>query len=313
MVSKGVLEINGQLNLRRLRLLAQVVRHGSFTDAAESLGLSQPALSKNIRLLEKSVGVKLLERGRFGARPTVFGLTLVRHSDAIDAELNLARSEIQSLKLGKAGSVIIGCGPSEASRVLPQAIGALQISHPRIKVSVLHGLNESLLPMVKHGDVDLSLSSIAKRCNDPDLKQVALYEDQGVVVARANHPLTKRGIPLSIQLLATCDWILPRPQELERVAFDNIFLNSNISPPIPIVETTSSTLMKSLVLQSDCLSFLPKELVYWEIQSNRLKGLPIEMPVWERTVGITIRARCSPSPAMNTLIAELVKISGGKR
>ena len=80
------------LDVTRLRQLAVIVRHRSFSKAAEAIGISQPALSKNIRTLERALGVRLLERGRFGALPTEFGLALARHADAIDAELGSARA-----------------------------------------------------------------------------------------------------------------------------------------------------------------------------------------------------------------------------
>src|ERR1700761_7488234 len=114
------------LDVSRLRQLAQIVRERSFSKAAESLGISQPALSKNIRSLEQTLGVQLLERGRFGAIPTTFGLALVRHADAIDAELRSAEQEVIGLRVARTGHVCVGCGPSEATRLLPIALNRLR-------------------------------------------------------------------------------------------------------------------------------------------------------------------------------------------
>ena len=111
-----------EIDVPRLRQLALIVRHRSFSKAAESAGISQPALSKNIRSLERALGVQLLERGRFGAMPTAFGLALVRHADSIDAELRSATQEIEALRVARGGHTCIGCGPSEATRLLPMAL-----------------------------------------------------------------------------------------------------------------------------------------------------------------------------------------------
>ena len=103
----------------RLRQLATVIRCRSYAKAAEVLGMSQPALSKSVLALERELGVKVLERGRFGAVPTPFGEALARRSDAVDAELRIAREELRSLRNARAGRVTIGCGPAEATRLLP--------------------------------------------------------------------------------------------------------------------------------------------------------------------------------------------------
>ena len=136
--------MSSDLDVPRLRQLAMIVRHHSFSKAAEQMGISQPALSKNIRTLERALGVQLLERGRFGAIPTAFGLALVRHADSIDAELRSASQEIEALRVARSGHARIGCGPSEATRLLPTALGRLRTAAPGIQVTILYGLNEAL-------------------------------------------------------------------------------------------------------------------------------------------------------------------------
>ena len=297
------------LDVRRMQLLAQVVKDQSFSKAAESLNVSQPALSKSIRMLEKSIGVKLLERGRFGAKPTAFALSLVRHADAIDAELRVAENEIQALKSAQSGSLRIGCGPSEATRLLPLALAELSKHSPDVKVTVLYGLNESLLPWVKHGDVDVALSSIPQQCGDPDLKRDPLHHDQGAIVSRAGHPLSKQRKPISIEQLGEYDWVLAPSLELERKALDDVFSQAGFAPPIPVVETTSTTLMKSMVMQSDSLTFLPRELAYWEIRAKQLQFLRLKSLDWKRMVGITTRARSGNSPAREAFVSAVRKAS----
>ena len=100
------------LDVLKLHQLAVIIRCKSFSRAAEQLGISQSALSKSVKSLERSLGVKLLDRGRFGALPTPFGLALARHADAVEAELRTADSEIVALKTARHGHVCVGCGPS---------------------------------------------------------------------------------------------------------------------------------------------------------------------------------------------------------
>lgn len=297
------------LNVSRLQQLASVVRCGSFSEAAAELGVSQPALSRAVRSLERQLGVKLLDRGRFGATPTEFGLTLTRHADAVDAELHAARGAIDALKSARSGQVCIGCGPSEATRLLPQALELLRRRAPQLQVTVLYGLNESLLPMVKHGQVSFALSSIPRGVLDPDLQRIPLHEDRAAVVARANHPLASLSDVRPEQLLEY-PWILARPRELERHALDEVFLGADLQPPVAAIETTSAVLMKTVIMQTDYLTFLPRELVYWEERAGLAHPLQLSAPSWRRTVGITLRARGALSPAASALIEALRSVVG---
>ena len=300
--------MSSDLDVPRLRQLAMIVRHHSFSKAAEQMGISQPALSKNIRSLERALGVQLLERGRFGAIPTAFGLALVRHADSIDAELRSASQEIEALRVARSGHARIGCGPSEATRLLPTALGRLRSAAPGIRVTILYGLNEALMPMVKHGEVDFALSSIPARCPDPDLKQLRLHEDRAAVIARRGHPLMNRREQLTAAQLVDQQWILATQHELERLAFDQLFLEAGLVAPQNTLETTSAVLMKTMVMQSDFLTFLPRELVYWEERAGLLAPLNIVGYSWRRNVGVTMRARAGLNPAAELLINTLQEV-----
>ncbi len=297
------------LDTGRLRHLAAVVRERSFSKAAEALSISQPALSKSIRGLERSLGVRLLDRGRFGASPTTFGLALVRHADAIAAELRSATLEVKALREAKIGHAFVGCGPSEATRLLPLALSRLRASAPGLSVTVLYGLNEALLPMVRHGEVEFAISSVPNRSTHQDIRYIRLHEDSAAVIVRAGHPLLARRGTLNAQHLLEQDWILPRHSELERRALDALFLDSGLEPPKVTLETTSAVLMKTVVMQSDLLTFLPRELIYWEQRAGLLTPLKLGAGAWRRTVGLTLRVRGAVSPAAAALIRALQKVA----
>jgi DNA-binding transcriptional LysR family regulator len=298
-----------ELDTGRLRQLAVVVRERSFSKAAEVLSVSQPALSKSIRALERSLGVKLLDRGRFGALPTAFGLALVRHADAIDAELRSATQEVKALREARIGHAYVGCGPSEATRLLPLALSRLKAQAPGLSVTVLYGLNEALLPMVRHGEVEFAISSVPSRSVDPDIRHVRLHDDSAAVIARTGHRLLERRGTLTPEHLLNQEWILPRHSELERRALDALFIDAGLEPPLVSLETTSAVLMKTVVMQSDHLTFLPRELIYWEQRAGLLAPLKLAGSSWRRTVGLTIRARGAMSPAAQALIQALQQVA----
>ena len=108
------------MDVAKLLQLAAIVKHRSFSKAADTLGISQPALSKTVKSLERELGVPLFERGRFGAVATQFGDALARHAGAVEAELRATHFEIDGLKVGSRGRVCIGCGPSKPPGCCPR-------------------------------------------------------------------------------------------------------------------------------------------------------------------------------------------------
>jgi molybdate transport repressor ModE-like protein len=292
------------LDPRRLAHLATAARCGSLTAAALELGLTQPALSKSIRELERALGTPVLERGRHGVAPTDAGEVLIARHRAIEAELRAAAEEIDAIRGAHRGRVVVGCGPSEATRLLPLALEALHATDPGLRVTVLYGLNEALMPMVRRGEVDFALSSVPRTASDPELQHETLHTDSAVVVAHADHPLAARRTVKPAEL-AGQRWVLARRHELERRALDELFLHAGLRPIDAEVETTSAVLMKTIVLRGRHLTFLPRELIHWEERSGLLRPVPVIAPQWARAVGITRRRRSRPSPASAALVAAL--------
>jgi|LauGreDrversion4_2_1035121.scaffolds.fasta_scaffold43788_4 LysR family transcriptional regulator of gallate degradation len=296
------------MDYRKVQLFLAAVRHGNLTEAAAELGVSQPALSKSIKALESSLGVRLLDRGRFGVSPTPAGEALMQHGQVVEAELRSATGTIEALKGARSGHVLVGCGPTEANRLLPQALLQLATTHPELRVTALYGLNESLMPWVKLGEIDFALSSVPGRAVDPALTHESLFSETGVVVARAGHPLAQQRA-IEPETLSHQRWVLPRRRELERLAFDDFFTRHDLEPPQAQVETTSTVLMKALVMQSDALTFIPRELIWWEVQAGQLVPLNVRGTDWTRIVGITRRRRGSMSPAAMRLIEALREVA----
>ena len=287
-----------------MRHLLAAVDDGSLTVAAIGLGLSQPALSMSIRALELELGVTLLTRHRHGVRPTAYAETLVASARVIEAELDAAAARLRELKAAATATVTIGCGPSESSRLLPLALLRLRKSHPGIRVMVEYGLNEALMPLVVKGEIAFALSSVPSHSMHPDLAQATLYTDSAVVVARSGHPLARRRV-LGAHDLAAYPWVLARRRELERNALDQLFTDAGLAPVEPEIETTSGSLMKTVVAQSDFLTFVPREMIYWEEKAGTLRPLKAIHSSWARHVGLTTRRGAVLPEAGRHLVASL--------
>lgn len=293
------------MDLRGLTHFLAVLKHGSITLAARELGLSQSGLSKSLKRLEDSLGEQLMERGRNGVSLTGFGKLLEARAASIREQMNQAELELRALRSASANRVAIGCGTTGAVRLLPQAAARLRAEHPEIRLQVLHGMSEALMPWVRDGTIDFALSSVPVTASDPAFEHVTFYFGGMAVVARAGHPLAaRRGLKLAE--LADYPWCLPGRREMERRALDDLFLEEGLKPPEPEIETTSTALMVAMAMGSDYLSFLPQELVYWEQDGGRLVVLPVAGVGWQRGFGIT-RRRVRPQSAAEAAVIQALR------
>jgi DNA-binding transcriptional LysR family regulator len=296
------------MELNQLRHFLAAARLRNLTLAARELDISQPALSKSIRLLEQQLGATLFERGRLGVRLTALGHAVLMHSQAIEAQTQSLKTQVEALKRGYSGLARIGCGASAATALIPLALSRLARKRPDVRFHVLYGLNQSLLPWVRDGEIEFSLSFAPTFSGDSDLLYEPLYKEVGCIVARAGHPLAgARNV--SAAKLATCKWILSQGLPLDRLWFQNVFLSRGISPPEITVETDSTVLMTSLVATDDFVTILPRSLIFWEEKHGSLIELKTEVPKWSGSIGITRRRRGILSPASSALIEEIKAVA----
>jgi DNA-binding transcriptional LysR family regulator len=120
------------MDIKALEHFVAACHHGNLTAAAAELGVTQPALSKSIKRLEASLGVRLVERGRFGVRATPMGDKLVVRARLIAAQLASVEQDVAALRGKHRTEVVLGCGPTEATRLLPRAAAELARVRPEL-------------------------------------------------------------------------------------------------------------------------------------------------------------------------------------
>src|SRR5882724_5269187 len=142
------------LNLRQLQTFVTVARLGSLTRAANLLHLSQPALTKQIRQLEETLGVRLLDRNTRGVEPTRIGKELVPSVERLLTEINSVIVNIKELAARSRGVVRVAALPTIAATILPAAIAKLKERHPGISVRLNDKLAQRIVKLVKDEEVD---------------------------------------------------------------------------------------------------------------------------------------------------------------
>ena len=291
------------MEISRLRHFLAVIENGSIGRAAEALNISQPALSKSIRRLEASLDAKLVDRGPYGVSPTVFGESLAARARLIMHEVRGVEQDMAALRDLKTGHVVVGAGPSIVADLLPTAITALQVKQHSVRVTIREGLMDMQLDGLARGDIDITVGAF------PDILPVEvsrehLLADTNVVIARPQHSLcTDR--PRRLRELSAWPWVLPAAPERVRDALTASFEADHLEPPQPDVETNSAHCMKSVVMATDFLSFMPSRLIRRDVDAGLLTVIPIRGHDWTRSIEIVYRAQTILSPAARALVREL--------
>jgi DNA-binding transcriptional LysR family regulator len=207
------------LDVRRLRVLREVARHGSLSAAAAALGYTQPAVSRQIAVLESEVGMQLLRRRPQGVTLTAAGRLLVARTDELLLSLSRTEEELRAHADLEGGTLRMAVFASAAASVAPQALARFRERHPAVELIVTVADPRDSLPLLRAGELDLALcNSIdtmssdwgARRSQEPAglrLELVHLFDDPMYVALPAAHPLA-HAPELPLRLLADESWML---------------------------------------------------------------------------------------------------------
>ena len=178
------------MDLTLLRSFLAVAETGAITEAAERIGITQPALSRRLQQLEDHLGVALLARGRKGATLTEIGRLVQTEAQGIVARYDQLREMVSTHQRLEGGTVRIGGGATAVSFILPEAIAAFQAAHPQVRFQMREAGSSEVADDVAAGHLELGVVTLPVR--DRDLDITPLTTDRIVLVARHDHPLAHR-------------------------------------------------------------------------------------------------------------------------
>lgn len=145
------------MELRVLRYFLTVAREGSITGAANALHLTQPTLSRQMQELEKELGQKLFERGKYKIFLTPEGMLLKKRAEEIVELADKTEAEFRSIKEIIGSDIYIGCGETESMKYVAQAMTAIQLAHPDIKFHIYSGNAEDVTEKLDKGLLDFGV------------------------------------------------------------------------------------------------------------------------------------------------------------
>ncbi|HNP34395.1 MAG TPA: LysR family transcriptional regulator [Woeseiaceae bacterium] len=276
----------------------------SLSGAAQDLAVTTTAISANVRKLEESLDRTLFERNPTAMLPTSFSRALIRHVKLAKSYLRHASEGVLSMRGVTTGEVRFGSLPFMRTRIVPHAIAMLRITHPYMRFSTYEGAYSELVAALRCGDIDFMVGALRNVPDDYDLVEERLLDERISIIVRTGHPLQVQHA-ITWSDLIRYKWILPRPKTASRILFDDMLVQYELTRPEHVVETSSTILLRGLLVEDDFVSIFSRSEIYYEEKYGILTTLDFDLPQAPRPIGITRRAHTSLPPAAELLIATI--------
>lgn len=282
-----------------------VAQQGTLGRAAETLNLSQPALSKTLNELEQLTGTRLFERGRLGAQLTLVGEQFLTHAVKVLDALNSAGQALNRKEGLNNDIVRIGALPTAALGILPTVIGQFHKQQKDITLQVATMNNTMLLAGLKSGEIDIGIG----RMSDPELMSGLHYEllflESLKLVVRPGHPLLQETVTLS----RVMEWpVVVSPKgTVPRQNAEALLQSQGCKMPAGCIETLSASLSRQLTVDFDYVWFVPSGAVKDDLRRGVLTALPIATQSAGEPIGILTRVDATLTPGTQTLLSAIRK------
>lgn len=284
--------------------LSMIIETGSFQAAADRLGMTQPSLSRNIRLLEARIGSPVFDRSARKAVPTRLGLRLAQHGLAIRIAEEQASAYSILAATGTAGELKIGAPPIIAGHFLSQHVAAFVRENPECRVELRVGLVHELRSMLQRLEIDIVVGPRKLADHVDDLSFEPLVDERIGIICRAGHPLlsARRVGPRDLEKHR---WVAHSRGSTLRLQTEGALVAMGLEQIHIAVETDSIRSVLELVEATDLISTMPRESTRTYLR-DRLAFLDADHPQFSRPMGI-VKLRTAPSNPVIRRFCELLK------
>ena len=258
-------------SLHALALFLAVVEHGTMTAAAEAEGISQPAISAQIKALERYYGAPLLQRGGRGGVPTPTGQAVADYARRILAlvdELGRTVSDLEGLATGR---LVIGASSTVGEQLLPAHLGRFHQAYPGVELEVRIGNTGEITQAVI--DRALDFAFVGRPPESPDLHAEPIFDDEVVAFVAPGDPLLRQA-PVAPPALSGRQFVLREHGSATRDLAEQCLRRAGCDPG-HIVELGSNEAVKRAVEARLGIGLLSTHA----IEAERLAGLLEDLPL----------------------------------
>lgn len=242
----------------QLQAFVAVAAHQSIRAAARALGVSQPAVTRIVRELEREVGAPLVERSLKGVTLTDYGAAFAPRARQLLEDMRRARDEIEQMRDGVRGRVTLAVSTAVAQQLLPLAFSQFHTALPLVDIRFHEVTMPGMLAQLGDGRLDFAVAHVLPGSLPEDFEAEPLFTVQLVVGLRKGHPLARA---TSLQGLAGAEWVLPTDESAGGTAITPVFAAHGLSAPTRVVQGQSVTVALGLISQTDLVGLFVEPLV----------------------------------------------------
>jgi DNA-binding transcriptional LysR family regulator len=257
--------------LQALAIFAEVARYGTMTAAVETAGISQPAISAQVKALERYYGTRLLERDGRGSTPTPAGRLVADYATralALIDELGRGVADLEGLE---AGELIVGASSTVGEQLLPTYLGRFHAAHPQVRLSVRIGNSAEIIERVAARELDFAI--VGQEPRDPDFLAEPVLEDQIVAFVAPGDPLLREE-PVAPLALCGRQFVMREAGSATRALAERCLRQMSCGPG-HVIELGSNEAVKRAVEAGLGIGLLSTHT----IEAERLAGLLVDLPV----------------------------------
>ena len=267
-----------------LQAFIAVTEKGSFRAAAESLFISQPALSRRVDKLERDLKCQLLERTTRRVSLTDAGRHFLAHAQAVIDELERAYQGLEARAVARSGKVSLACVPSVANHLLPSVVKDFARNYPAVRVKVIDESAQTVLDSVRQSQADFGLSFLGSQ--EAELDFTAIRAERYVVVVPKEHALARRKT-VAWRQLEKEPLVSVSSSSGNRLLIDSAFAKTRKRPTIQY-EINHVTGAINLVAAGLGIAIIPGLALDAQLHTG-LRGVPLVDPAITRTLGLIVR------------------------
>ena len=257
---------------RQLRVFAEVARHLSFAKAAQSLHLTAPAVTMQVKELESQVGMPLFERKGREVSLTTPGEYMLVYARKILATLKDAEDAAARLKHVEVGTLTIGM-VSTAKYFLPRMLAQFRRDHRDVEIRLVEGNRQKLIALLQANEVDVAVMGRPPREMATRAEPFAAHPH--VFVSAPDHPLAKREAQVDVESLRQYEFIVRETGSGTRAAMEHFLQEARVAPRY-VMEMSSNETIKQAVMAGMGLSFLSLHTLQLELERKLIAVLDVQ-------------------------------------
>jgi DNA-binding transcriptional LysR family regulator len=299
------------IQLREMRQVAAIAKEGSFAKAARVLHISQPALSRSIREVERKTGFRLFDREREGTFLTDAGLAFMHQASDILALADQMERQLTSLKADNTSYVHVGGGVYATDMSVAEALASYARQHARARIRLSNDFPDILIRQLRQREFDLIVIDPVYADGEPDIKKIAMNTHQGYLVVRSGHPLlSQKNLTMQDVVHYPLTTMPMVPNRIIRMGKHLSGMDATehklIERWAPSITVNSITSMKTIVADSDNVMIVSLKMVRHELDRKELAVVPLFVPWLKTHFAVLHLAQRTLSPGAEAVMQAII-------